>query len=186
MLLISSRSHRRASSCPVCSHLQLWLCLRASRRARASRFSASVMALLQFVAGRGGLRWIVGTSADLPPAAPCLSSGPHGPISYGHRHFGRYASDGPALLRLDCAEVFARNRARGPYFCKYNSGSPRCSRGQKSPRGPDTFLSAEEFSFPESTVVEVTFLDEVQLPENIECGTIQGRQWCPCPASTTP
>lgn len=86
-----------------------------------------------------------------------------GPIAYGLRHFQRYAGDDTAVLSFDTRAVFAANLKPGPRFCKYNSGSPRCSKGRGSPRGPDTFLDARAFPHNPSEVIEVTFPSIVSL-----------------------
>lgn len=86
-----------------------------------------------------------------------------GPISYGRRHFERYAGDDAVVLCLDTRAIFAANTDPGPRFCKYNSGSPRCTGGRGSPRGPDTFLDADGFPHRPSEVIEVTFPDVVRL-----------------------
>lgn len=87
-----------------------------------------------------------------------------GPNAYGRRHFARYANErpSPGLLRIDTAALFDMNP--DVEFCRYNSGSPRCSAGKRSPRGPGTFVSAASFPHPPSAVVEVTFRHQVQLP----------------------
>src|SRR5262249_48751140 len=80
-----------------------------------------------------------------------------GPISYGVRHFERYRNEHPVILRVSLQSLLVENPAVTPKFCRYNSGSPRCSNGYKSPRGPKTFVSAQEFDGTPSNVVEVTF-----------------------------
>lgn len=79
------------------------------------------------------------------------------PIGYGVRHFQRYAAEDARVLVLDTRQVFEANRDPGPRFCRFNSGSPRCSKGVGSPRGPDTFLDAESWRYRPSDVVEVVF-----------------------------
>jgi len=87
-----------------------------------------------------------------------------GPNDYGRRHYERYASESPIIVRVSTAELYAVNPQSAPLFCRYNSGSPRCSKGRGSPRGPNTFLSADEAAYTPSNVVEVTFLRKVNLP----------------------
>ena len=57
-----------------------------------------------------------------------------GPISYGERHFERYADEQPAILRISTADIFVANAGTDPLFCRFNSGSPRCAKGFGSPR----------------------------------------------------
>jgi Family of unknown function (DUF7002) len=73
-----------------------------------------------------------------------------GPINHGHRHYERYAHESPIIVRVSTAELYAANPGSDPLFCRYNSGSPRCSNGRGSPRGPNTFLSAGEVDFTPS------------------------------------
>jgi len=100
-----------------------------------------------------------------------------GPISYGMRHFGTYRKEKPVFLRVDLQALLIANPTATPRYCKYNSGSPRCSNGVKSPRGPDTFLLAAEFDGTPSSVVEVTFDTAIVLPPNTECGNHPGGPW---------
>jgi len=86
-----------------------------------------------------------------------------GPVSSGRRHFARYASDDVLVFDLNTLEVLGANREIPPRFCKYNSGSPRCSYGLRSPRGPSTFVGAETFTKTGSGVVEVVFRGRVRL-----------------------
>jgi hypothetical protein len=100
-----------------------------------------------------------------------------GPISYGVRHFERYQSENPVIIRVRSESLLGANEGISPRFCRYNSGSPRCSNGNRSPRGPDTFLLAAEFDGTPSKVVEVTFDTTIQLPANAEIGEQPGGPW---------
>jgi len=100
-----------------------------------------------------------------------------GPISYGIRHFERYENEKPVILRLHFDTLLQANPAAMPRYCRYNSGSPRCSNGEKSPRGPDTFMLAADFSETPSKVVEVTFDTEMRLPVNTELGEQPRGPW---------
>ena len=97
-----------------------------------------------------------------------------GPISYGIRHFEAYRDEQPAIVRVRMEDLLRANPSIVPLFCRYNSGSPRCSYGKKSPRGPHTFLSAPDFRETCSRVVEVTFLASVVLPPETEYGLHPG------------
>jgi hypothetical protein len=101
-----------------------------------------------------------------------------GPISYGVRHFERYQPEHPAILKIDFQSLIDSNPAAYPRYCRFNSGSPRCSYGQKSPRGPNTFLSADQFSGTPSKVVEVTFDGPLVLPEDTKVGRNPAGPWC--------
>lgn len=87
-----------------------------------------------------------------------------GPIAYGIRHFRRYRDEDCAVLSVSASDLFAANAPSTPLFCAYNSGSPRCSGGHKSPRGPDTFIPAPAFPRGPAGVVEVVFRDRAVLP----------------------
>lgn len=91
-----------------------------------------------------------------------------GPISYGIRHFERYQKERPIVLRLLMQSVLGSNPTSQPLYCKYNSGSPRCSYGSKSARGANTFVPAGDFAGTPSTVVEVTFQEPITLPADAE------------------
>ena len=93
-----------------------------------------------------------------------------GPSDYGVRHFERYRSEEPTVLRMPFASLIRANPGAQPMFCGYNSGSPRCSAGLKSPRGPGTFAAAAAFDGPPSDVVEVTFERVLRIPPDAEYG----------------
>lgn len=86
------------------------------------------------------------------------------PHDQGLRHFASYRDEKPVVLCISTSALVERNEP--PEFCRYNSGSPRTSGGRKSPRGPDTFVRAEEAPFTAGKVVEVTFRNEVELPRD--------------------
>jgi hypothetical protein len=100
-----------------------------------------------------------------------------GPISYGLRHFERYKADKPVILRVQSLALIQANLSVEPLYCFYNSGSPRCSGGQKSPRGPDTFLKASQFPRRASQVVEITFNGEITLPPGSQFGYAPAGPW---------
>lgn len=100
-----------------------------------------------------------------------------GPISYGVRHFERYADEQPAMLRISTADLFASNSNFSPLFCRFNSGSPRCSNGVGSPRGPNTFVTCSQANFTPSKVVEVIFAGKVNLPTVIEIAESFNGPW---------
>jgi hypothetical protein len=99
------------------------------------------------------------------------------PISYGMRHFERYEGEKPVVLRIGFEALLRANPGVAPRFCRYNSGSPRCSNGKRSPRGPDTFLLAQDFHETASKVVEVTFDTEIRLPQDTEFGETPKGPW---------
>lgn len=100
-----------------------------------------------------------------------------GPISYGQRHFERYEKEHPVILQVDFQSLLGANPSASPLYCRYNSGSPRCFDGQKSPRGPNTFLSAANFNETPSKVVEVTFDAELILPPTTQFGNHVSGPW---------
>ena len=92
----------------------------------------------------------------------------HKPKDNGLRHFEHYKEEKPVIVRAEFEALCRMNPAAKPLFCRYNSGSPRVTYKKKSPRGPNTFLPAEEFNGTPSTVVEVTFDVDVVLPGSAE------------------
>jgi hypothetical protein len=80
-------------------------------------------------------------------------------------------------LRIDLNALLELNPTAVPRFCHYNSGSPRCSHGKKSPRSPRTFLIQSDFGETASKVVEVTFESEIQLPQTTELGSSPRGPW---------
>lgn len=97
------------------------------------------------------------------------------PIDYGIRHFERYRAERPVILRFKSAELIPLQSVE-PHFCKYNSGSPRCSQGKGSPRGADTFTAAPAAKFSAANVVEVTFKSRVSIP-SLQWGESTSGPW---------
>ncbi len=102
-----------------------------------------------------------------------------GPISYGIRHYERYASDAPALLRLSSSEILGANPNVEPLFCRYNSGSPRWSNGIASPRGPATFVPCAVADFSAAVVVECVISEQVVLPRCAVAASSFAGPWIP-------
>lgn len=102
-----------------------------------------------------------------------------GPIPYGMRHYQRYAAEKPSILRVGTAVLLDENPSRQPLLCRYNSGSPRCSNGAKSPRTSHTFVAEEEADFTAGEIVEITFIDYVKLPPSFELGDHPCGPWRP-------
>ena len=101
------------------------------------------------------------------------------PIPYGLRHFQHYRKEKPILLRIKLQSLLDNNPRQVPLFCRFNSGSPRTSYALKSPRGPNTFVSAADFCEAPSSVVEVTFDHELTIPPDTEFGTRPTGPWQP-------
>ena len=102
-----------------------------------------------------------------------------GPNSYGQRHFERYVSEKPVVLRFRTLELFSANREAEPLFCRYNSGAPRWSRGEASPRGPAIFQNATAVNYSVTAVVELTFKSRIVLPGTTEVGCSTKGPWRP-------
>jgi hypothetical protein len=100
-----------------------------------------------------------------------------GPIRSGTNHFRRYANEHPAILRCRFKSLLLENPFAEPLFCPYNSGAPRVVNGKKSPRGPNTFVKACDFSRTGGKVVEVTFVGEIKLPPDTEVGEALKESW---------
>jgi len=69
------------------------------------------------------------------------------------------------ILRMPTSAVMDASDASRFEFCKYNSGAPRTTLGNKSPRGPDTFVHATKAPFRISEVYEVTVFGSVKIPK---------------------
>jgi hypothetical protein len=98
-------------------------------------------------------------------------------ILYGIRHFEHYEHEKPVLLRIKFQSLLDSNPGAVPLFCRFNSGSPRCSYGNRSPRGPNTFVSGDDFRETPSSVVEVTFDRQLTLPADTELGRRPTGPW---------
>jgi hypothetical protein len=101
----------------------------------------------------------------------------NGPISYGVRHFRRYADESPVLLRVATKELFEKNSDITAQYCKYNSGSPRCTQGKGSSRGPETFMLSTKARYTPCNVVEVTFEKRVILPSQVQLADTLNGPW---------
>lgn len=105
-------------------------------------------------------------------------------INYGARHFERYREEGPVVLRVATEELLKASAGSPPLFCRYNSGSPRCVGGRKSPRGVNTFQPSYATTFNPGAVVEVVVKHTVALP-HFEAGTFRSGKWLPGPTSSS-
>lgn len=102
---------------------------------------------------------------------------PAGPIDYGVRHFRRYETEAPTILRVRLASLLEANPGVELQLCRYNSGSPRWSRGVPAPRGPKTFVDPARADFSASQIVEITVEGNVKLPADTEVGTKPSGPW---------
>ena len=92
-----------------------------------------------------------------------------GPIPYGDRHrTGNKWPSNAVALRIPSRELFESLSRDSVLFCRYNSGSPRWSNRQASPRGPHAFLPGYNFPGTPGAVVEVVVKDSVKLPGGTE------------------
>jgi|SRR6267378_755900 len=90
-------------------------------------------------------------------------------LSRLQRHFDRYQSEEPILLRFSTQEMLRLNA--NAEFSRINSGATRANShlgGIPPRRGRGTFSSAEQYPRAISSVAEVTFLDECTLPPEFE------------------
>jgi hypothetical protein len=80
------------------------------------------------------------------------------------RHYDRYTSENPVIFRFPSKEIILSNKH--VKFCRLNSGATRANSylGGKAPeRGPNTFLSAENYELSIGSVAEVTFEEECEI-----------------------
>ena len=96
-----------------------------------------------------------------------------GPIQVGRNHFERYRHEGSVILRIATGSV----TPLALLFSRYNSGAPRCSGGKYSPRGPGTYLRADQFTGTVSNVVEVVSAGGFSLPDSTEFSDSLGGPW---------
>ena len=102
-----------------------------------------------------------------------------GPNPNGCRHWNRYETERPSMLRMPFVSLLAVNAGVAPEFCAFNSGSPRYSKGRRSPRSSSTFARSEMAAFSPSETVEVTFTQSIRLPEDAELGASPQGAWRP-------
>ena len=99
-----------------------------------------------------------------------------GPMPYGQRHVdANLWPSSPLAIRIPTADMFSLNESA--LFCRFNSGSPRCNAGRKSPRGPDTFVTPFVFQGTSRDAVEVVFKGSALLPDSAECSTDRMSTW---------
>jgi cupin 2 domain-containing protein len=93
-----------------------------------------------------------------------------GLLERDRNHFETYQNDGVhlAFLRMPFGDMVNANRNNHPEFCQYNSGGPRSSNGEKSPRGPNTFVRAPQADFSIGDIREVVFNESVNLPDSTQ------------------
>jgi hypothetical protein len=90
--------------------------------------------------------------------------------AHGRAFIAAYRNRGqvPVMLRIAFCDLLHANPGAQAYFCSSNSGAPRTSAGRRSPRGPDTFQTTEEWVGRPSRVAEVSFVGKVALPQSAE------------------
>lgn len=94
------------------------------------------------------------------------------------RHYQRYASERPVLLRFLSEEIIRLNQAIE--FSRLNSGAtrPNSHLGGIAPRrGRGTFQRPRAFEYGVSKIVEVTFPDRCVLPREIELADTPEGPW---------
>jgi hypothetical protein len=100
-----------------------------------------------------------------------------GPIDYGIRHFARYEAEKPSIIRVRLAALLEANDGVEIQVCRYNSGSPRWSRGIPARRGPSTFVSPSRAGFRASQIVEVAVAGPLHVPGDVEIGSNPAGPW---------
>lgn len=94
------------------------------------------------------------------------------------RHYDRYQSENPIILRFSTEDVLKLNP--NAEFCHLNSGATRCSshwNGDAPHRGADTFLTAANYQLGHASVAEVTILDYCDLPDDYWTSGSPNGQW---------
>ncbi|BBL59182.1 hypothetical protein MKFW12EY_27950 [Methylomonas koyamae] len=103
-----------------------------------------------------------------------------GPIDAGINHYTRYAHEQPVVLRFPADP----NTLTNLYFCRYNSGAPRCSGGKHSPRGSFTYQPASHFNGSCSQVTEVVAKGKLALPGSTQVAASPSGPWAPLAGAT--
>ena len=81
------------------------------------------------------------------------------------RHFNRYQDEQPIILRFRTSDLLVLHPQAE--FCRLNSGATRCNAvwgGNAPERGPNTFVTAENFEQSPREVAEVTIPNFANLP----------------------
>jgi len=100
-----------------------------------------------------------------------------GPNGYGQRHRASRFNASSVLLRARLKEVLVGNPGAVLFLSRFNTGAPRLYFGRRSPRGPDTFIPAEDWPYAPSRVAEASFAGSVKLPESTEVYDLTARSW---------
>ncbi len=105
----------------------------------------------------------------------------HGPIASGIGHFKRYEKEdnGAFVFRTPLQALLDANRARDLFVTRCNSGSPRFQGGKPVPRGRDTFLKLPAAGFTAGKVIELSYVERADLPENTEWARSLEGPWQP-------
>jgi len=85
------------------------------------------------------------------------------------KHYDRYKNEEPVILVFKTKDVFDLNLE--PLFARLNTGATRANSflgGIAPRRGPNTFLKASDYERSIGSVAEVTFLNEMILPNSFE------------------
>lgn len=94
------------------------------------------------------------------------------------KHYDRYASENPIILRFNTGEILKLNK--NAEITNLNSGATRplgILGGVAPARGKDTFKPFKDYHLPVRSVAEVTFLDECVLPKTFHVGTSPIARW---------
>lgn len=100
-------------------------------------------------------------------------------ISRLERHFKRYETENPVILRFNSSDVLQGNTAE---FCRLNSGATRCSShwdGNAPERGQDTFQIADLYLGSPASIAEVTIPIICILPKTIWTSNSPQGIWSP-------
>jgi hypothetical protein len=94
------------------------------------------------------------------------------------RHYDRYRSEDPVLLRFRTAELLRLNP--NAEFSRINSGATRANShlgGIAPRRGRETFQIAANCAYGIASIVEVTVRQKCMLPERFELGSNPEGPW---------
>ena len=82
-------------------------------------------------------------------------------------HYNRYKNENPTIIRCRTEDLLKINDT--VEYCRLNSGATRPNPflRRASLRGPNTFVTIDQFQYGIGEVAEVTFPDKCILPEKI-------------------
>ncbi len=103
-----------------------------------------------------------------------------GPQRSGRGHFSVYWRQGGVfVIRLSLRSLLKANPGRDLFVAKCNSGSARHHSGRPVERGPSTFRRLNDAPLRAASVVELSFIERADLPDDAEFSVALDGLWQP-------